>query len=166
MNTFFEKVSYNNFKDAMLDYNKNFMESDIQKVYDEIKIPKRATKSSAGYDFSSTIDFSLNPGEEIKIPTGIRVKMKPEQVLLIFPRSSLGFKFRFQLNNSTGVIDADYYDSENEGHIFIKMFNGGNKIIELKRGNAFAQGVFINYQITDDDDVTNIRNGGLGSTNV
>ena len=166
MNTFFEKISYNNFKEAMLDYNKNFIESDIQKVYDEIKIPKRATKSSAGYDFSSTIDFSLNPGEEIKIPTGIRVKMKPEQVLLIFPRSSLGFKFRFQLNNSTGVIDADYYDSENEGHIFIKMFNGGTKSIQLNTGNAFAQGIFINYLLTDDDVATNIRNGGLGSTNV
>lgn len=166
MNTFFEKVSYNNFKDAMLDFNKNLNESDIKNVYNEIKIPKRATKSSAGYDFSSTIDFVLNPGEEIKIPTGIRAKMKSDQVLLIFPRSSLGFKYRFQLNNSTGVIDADYYDSENEGHIFIKMFNGGTKRIEITRGNAFAQGIFINYILTDDDNVSNIRNGGLGSTNV
>ena len=166
MSTYFEKISYNNFENAMLDLDKNLTKHDIQKIYDGIKIPKRATKSSAGYDFSSTIDFTLNPGEEIKIPTGIRAKMNDDQVLLIFPRSSLGFKFRFQLNNSVGVIDADYYYSENEGHIFIKMFNGGTKSIQLNTGNAFAQGIFINYLLTDDDDATNIRNGGLGSTNV
>ena len=92
--------------------------------------------------------------------------MKDNEVLLIFPRSSLGFKYRFQLNNSIGVIDADYYNSDNEGHIFIKMFNGGDKDIEIKLGNAFAQGIFLNYNLTDNDDASNTRNGGIGSTNA
>ncbi len=166
MSTFFEKISYNNFESAMLDYNNNFDKALIRKIYDEIKIPKRATKLSAGYDFSSTIEFVLKPSKEVKIPTGIRAKMEDNEVLLIFPRSSLGFKYRFQLNNSIGVIDADYYNSDNEGHIFIKMFNGGNKDIAIKIGEAFAQGIFLNYNLTDDDNASEIRKGGIGSTNA
>ena len=166
MSTFFEKISYKNFETSMLDIDKSFDKTYIKDVYDNIKIPKRATKLSAGYDFCSTLEFILMPKEEIKIPTGIRAKMKDNEVLLIFPRSSLGFKYRFQLNNSIGVIDADYYNSDNEGHIFIKMFNGGDKDIEIKLGNAFAQGIFLNYNLTDDDDASNTRNGGIGSTNA
>ncbi len=166
MSTFFEKISYNNFEASMLDIDSSFDKAKIKEVYDNIKIPKRATRLSAGYDFSSTLDFILKKGEEIKIPTGIRAKMKDNEVLLIFPRSSLGFKYRFQLNNSIGVIDADYYNSDNEGHIFIKMFNGGNKDIEIKIGNAFAQGIFLNYNLTDDDETDKVRKGGIGSTDV
>lgn len=166
MSTFFEKVTYKNFETSMLDVDNNFDIHKIKEIYDNIKIPKRATKLSAGYDFCSTLEFTLKPKEEIKIPTGIRAKMKDNEVLLIFPRSSLGFKYRFQLNNSIGVIDADYYYSDNEGHIFIKMFNGGSKDIEIKLGNAFAQGIFLNYNLTDNDDASNIRNGGIGSTNA
>ena len=135
--------------------------------YDDIKLPQRATKGSAGYDFYSPFDFILNPQETIKIPTGIRAKMNDGYVLLLFPRSSLGFKYRLQLDNSVGVIDSDYYYSDNEGHIYIKITNDSKdgKILSVNKGEAFAQGIFLQFAITVDDESDNIRNGGFGSTN-
>lgn len=134
-------------------------------TYNNIKLPKRATLYSAGYDFYSPIDFTLKPGETIKVPTGIRCKMIDSYVLMIFPRSSLGFKYRLQLDNTVGIIDADYYNALNEGHIFIKMTNNSEKVLEVKEGEAFAQGIFLEYGITYDDEVSESRKGGFGSTN-
>ena len=135
--------------------------------YGTVKLPKRATKGSAGYDFYSPIDFTLNPGETIKIATGIRVYMEEGWVLKIYPRSGLGFKYRLGLNNTVGIIDQDYYFSDNEGHIQIKMTNASNegKSLSVKAGEAFAQGIFLEYGLTYDDDATEERNGGFGSTN-
>lgn len=135
-------------------------------LYNEIKLPQRATKGSAGYDFYSPIDFTLNPQETIKVPTGIRVKIEDGWFLSIFPRSSLGFKYRLRLNNTVGIIDSDYYHALNEGHIFIKITNEStDKVVTIKKGEAFAQGIFIPFGITEDDDVKTVRTGGMGSTN-
>ena len=138
----------------------------IQKIYDGIELPKRATSGSAGYDFYAPVDFTIAPGETVKIPTGIRVHMEEEWVLKCYPRSGLGFKYRLQLNNTVGIIDSDYYYSDNEGHIFAKITNDSNegKTVELKAGNGFMQGIFVEYGITVDDDVQTVRNGGFGST--
>lgn len=89
-------------------------------------------------------------------------------MLSIFPRSSLGFKYRLQLNNTVGIIDSDYFYSDNEGHMFIKMTNDSRegKTVELAAGMAFAQGIFLPYGITVDDDCTSTRNGGFGSTDA
>jgi dUTP pyrophosphatase len=162
----FEKVSFDQFKEGMSDF--NFDESRLKEIYDNIKLPHRATAYSAGYDIYTTVDFKLNPGETIKIPTGIRCRMDGDYGLFIFPRSGLGFKFRLQLNNTVGVIDSDYYGSDNEGHIFIKITNDSNenKTVELKEGDAFVQGIFLQYGITEDDDASGVRNGGFGSTSV
>ena len=159
----FEKVSYEQFKDACLEV---FPESDPKELYDGIKLPKRATRGSAGYDFFTPEAFTLKPAETIKIPTGIRAYIEPEWVLKLYPRSGLGFKFRLQLNNTVGIIDSDYYYSDNEGHIFCKITNDSNenKVVSLERGDGFCQGIFIEYGITIDDDTTDIRNGGFGST--
>ena len=129
-------------------------------------LPKRATAGSAGYDFFSPVDFTVAPGQGIKLPTGIRVEMEPEWVLKCYPRSGLGFKYRLQLNNTVGIIDSDYFYSDNEGHIFAKLTNDSreNKTLELKAGEGFMQGIFVEYGITVDDDATAIRNGGFGST--
>lgn len=140
--------------------------SEIKEIYDDIKLPKRATKFSAGYDFYSPFDFILKPSETIKIPTGIRCKMDNNIVLLIYPRSSLGFKYRMMLENTVGVIDCDYFNADNQGHIFIKFTNHGNKTINIKKGEAFAQGILTKYYLTIDDDASNERKGGIGSTNV
>ena len=132
--------------------------------YDSIILPKRATQGSAGYDFFSPFDFNLNPGETIKIPTGVRVKIDCGWVLKIYPRSSLGFKYRLSLNNTVGIIDSDYFNADNEGHIFIKMTNCGDKPLTVEKGKAFAQGVFVEYGITIDDECEGLRTGGFGST--
>ncbi len=135
-------------------------------AYDSISLPTRATSGSAGYDFKAPFDFTLAPGETIKIPTGIRAKIDDGWVLMIYPRSGLGFKYRLQLNNTVGVIDSDYFGSDNEGHIMIKMTNCTNegKTIEVSKGQGFAQGIFMAYGITTDDEATTVRNGGFGST--
>lgn len=158
----FYKVSFEEFRKAFED-----MEDDtVQAMYDEIKLPKRATQGSAGYDFFVPYDLVLKPNETAKIPTGIRAKMEVNWVLKLYPRSGLGFKYRLQLNNTVGIIDSDYYFSDNEGHIFAKITNDTNedKTIELKKYDGFMQGIFIEYGITVDDDATEVRNGGFGST--
>ena len=160
----FEKVSFEQFKKDWLDtfYNTE----NIEEIYKGIKMPKRATSGSAGYDFYSTLAFELKPGESIKIPTGIRAKINDGWVLKLYPRSGLGFKFRVQMNNTVGIIDSDYYNSDNEGHIFCKIMNDTNedKTVSLNQGAGFCQGIFVEYGITFDDDVTEERNGGFGST--
>ena len=131
-------------------------------------MPKRKTKRSAGYDIHSLTDFTLRPRESIKLPTGLKSFMEDNNVLLIAPRSSLGFKYRLQLDNTIGVIDADYFDNEsNEGHIWIKVTNDGDKDLTIKTGDAFAQAIFVRYDICDDDsfDEGETRVGGIGSTN-
>ena len=153
----FEKVSFNQ-------YQKD--QENAQQYYNDIKLPKRATIGSAGYDFYMPYDLVLEPGQTAKIPTGIRASMQNGWVLCLFPRSGLGFKYRLQLNNTVGIIDADYYGSDNEGHIFAKITNDSNegKVLELKKGEGFMQGIFLPFGITEDDDVSEVRNGGFRST--
>ncbi|MBO4902626.1 MAG: deoxyuridine 5'-triphosphate nucleotidohydrolase [Lachnospiraceae bacterium] len=161
----FEKVSYGQFYNGWKDCFGS-TDSEIAAIYDGIMLPRRATAGSAGYDFFCPIDLTLNPGETVKIPTGIRVRMEEGWVLKLYPRSGLGFKYRLQLNNTVGIIDSDYYASDNEGHIFSKITNDTNegRTIHLQAGSGFMQGIFVEYGITVDDDVYAVRNGGFGST--
>lgn len=162
----FEKVSQNQFLKDCKDAFPEMDESMIIQAYEGIHLPKRATTGSAGYDFYLPFDLKLSPKETIKIPTGIRASMNESWVLHLYPRSGLGFKFRLQLNNTVGIIDSDYYYSSNEGHIQIKITNDSNegKIIDIKQGEGFAQGIFLQYGITVDDETSSIRDGGFGST--
>lgn len=165
----FEKVSYEQFYNAMCEIiNTEYQDELIRKAYEGLLLPKRATQGSAGYDFKSPVNFTLEPGRTLKIPTGIRVKIEDGWWLGILPRSSLGFKYRLQLDNTLGVIDADYYHSDNEGHIFIKITNDSttDKTLEVKAGDGFAQGIFLPYGITYSDDTRGVRNGGMGSTDI
>lgn len=158
----FEKVSYEQFSGALTGYE----ESAVKKIYDVLPLPTRATSGSAGYDFKAPFDFTLEPGQTIKIPTGIRVRIDDGWWLGCFPRSGLGFKYRLQLDNTVGVIDSDYYGSGNEGHIFAKITNDSmdGRSLTVKAGDAFMQGIFIPYGITRSDDVQVVRDGGMGST--
>ena len=134
----------------------------------EITLPKRATAGSAGYDFALPFDLELGPKETVRIPSGIRSQIRDGWVLMIFPRSSLGFKYRLQLDNTLGVIDEDYYGADNEGHIQIQITNDSRsgKVLEIPAGKAFAQGLFVPYGITEDDEAEGKRTGGFGSTNA
>ena len=160
----FEKVSFDQFKIDCIDKLGNVQ--DINGVYNDIIFPKRATVGSAGYDFFAPVDITLAPNETITVPTGIRAKINEGYVLLIFPRSGLGFKYRLQLDNTIGVIDADYYGAKNEGHIMIKITNDTkeNRTLTIPKGTGFAQGIFMSFGITIDDNTSNIREGGMGST--
>ena len=133
-----------------------------------IELPVRATAGSAGYDFKTPWDIHLQPGESVRIPTGLRCRIAPGWVLLIAPKSGLGFKYRLQLDNTLGVIDEDYYGADNEGHIQIQITNDSRsgKILEIPAGKAFAQGLFVPYGITEDDEAEGKRTGGFGSTNA
>ena len=162
----FHKVSFEQFKKDWADTFPDMPEEEIIHIYEGIRLPARATSGSAGYDFFTPVALELKPGETIKIPTGIRASMQPEWVLHLYPRSGLGFKFRLQLNNTVGIIDSDYFNSDNEGHIFAKITNDSNegKVLKLQAGEGFMQGIFLEYGITEDDDADGVRNGGFGST--
>lgn len=158
MNKFY-KVSYDEY------FNDVGSDEDLQQEYDDIQLPRRATKYSAGYDLFAPFSFSLEPNETIKIPTGIRCQLDYDRFLAIYPRSSLGFKYMVALCNTVGIVDSDYYVSDNQGHIFIKIVNWGEKTLNINKGEAFAQGIIQYYDKTVDDDVGLTRNGGFGSTN-
>lgn len=162
----FEKVSFEQFYQAMADTFGELSEDAVRKDWERIELPTRATAGSAGYDFHTPVEVRLEPGQTAKIPTGIRVSINGGWFLGCFPRSGLGFKYRLQLDNTVGIIDSDYYYSDNEGHIFAKITNDSksDKTLYLDFGDKFMQGIFLPYGVTYSDDVTAERNGGLGST--
>lgn len=133
--------------------------------YSDISLPVRGTSHSAGYDFKSPIEFELKPGEFKKVPTGIKVQMNDDEYLMLFVRSSMGFKYNIRLCNQVGIVDSDYYNNpDNEGHMFIKIQNEGTEIVKINKGDRFAQGIFNKYYLTDDDSANGNRTGGFGST--
>ena len=148
----FEKVSYPRFEADFLDCFPNATPEDARAAYDALSLPRRATSGSAGYDFFAPAAFTLAPGEGIKIPTGIRAKISEGWVLTLYPRSSLGFKFRLQLDNTVGVIAKLTCDARN------------GKTVSVAAGTGFVQGIFLPFGICEGDDATQVRNGGFGST--
>lgn len=161
----FKKVSYEQFeKDWLKCF--PFEKDNIHDIYEEITLPHRATKGSAGYDFVSPKKIVLAPQETVLLPTGIRARINDGFVLMLFPRSSLGFKYRMQLNNTVGVIDSDYYDADNEGHIMCKITNdtNENRAMTIEAHQGFVQGIFLAYGVVDEDSAEETRTGGFGST--
>ncbi|MBN2278948.1 MAG: dUTP diphosphatase [Candidatus Marinimicrobia bacterium] len=151
----FEKISPQQFEKDMNNFN----------LYEDVKLPRRATKHSAGYDIFALQDIHLKTGEMAAIPTGIKCFMQSDEWLSIHVRSGHGFKYNIRLKNQVGVIDSDYYDNvKNEGHIFVALQNEGEKDFFVKKGEAFAQAIFHKYLVADNDFVETTRNGGFGST--
>ena len=153
----FEKISFEQFKKDI---------SNDKKLYEEYILPTRGTKNAAGYDFYALFDYTLKPGDIMKIPTGIKVQMEDDDVLFLIDRSSMGFKWNVRMCNQVGVIDADYYNNEsNEGHILIKLKNEGEHDYKIELGSAIAQGIILSYNTIDnEEEIDNIRTGGTGST--
>ena len=162
----FEKVSFEQFGKDWRKYDPACTGSEMRRIYDSLKLPQRATKGSAGYDFYAPVSFSMKPGEEILMPTGIRAKINSGYVLVLVPRSSLGFRYRMQLDNTVGIIDSDYYYAENEGHMMCKLINDSRqrKTLTISEGSGMVQGIFLPFGITEDDEAEGIRTGGFGST--
>jgi dUTP pyrophosphatase len=164
----FHKVSRNQFQKDFLESVPAFCCEEVNHIYDSIPLPFRATKGSAGYEITTPCSVCLQPGESVKIPTGLNVEIQEGWVLLLFPKSGLGFRYRLQLDNTVGVVDSDYYGARNEGHIMIQITNDSKKeaVLELEAGKAFAQGVFVPFGVTLDDQTDGVRVGGFGSTEV
>lgn len=164
----FEKVSYDEYKKSVLKFFPNSPDEEIQKSYDEIVMPERATAGSAGYDIHTPTSFYLNAGDAITFPTGLRCQIDPGWVMLVFPRSGHGFKWYSRLANTVGVIDADYYFADNEGHIMVKLRResdaGDIRQVGVNAGDAVVQAVFVPFGITKDDHADGVRHGGFGST--
>ncbi len=173
----FEKVSLEEYLRSRLEFANRQVLGDerYQEMVDEctrewenIILPSRATAGSAGYDFYLPVHIHVFDDDSgnlnSAICTGIRAKIQPGWVLMIFPRSGLGFKYGVRLKNTVGVIDSDYYNADNEGHIKVKL--SADKFFELHAGDRFAQGVFLPYGITTDDAADQERTGGMGSTGV
>jgi len=157
----FEKISR---RQLLKDFDDKFRYHEMEP--EKVILPERATAKSAGYDIFSTFPFVLEPGEATKIPTGLKAYMQPDEVLMIYPRSSLGFKYYARLANSTGLIDADYYNNDdNEGHIWVKLRNESDKVMEIEQGEAICQAVFQKYLLADGDSFDGEeRKGGIGSS--
>lgn len=164
----FEKVSFSQFEKDCKKIG-CWDDKEIKEAYEGLKLPKRGTTGSAGYDFVTPFEFWLSrysqllEDEIVTIPTGIRVKMSQGKALILMPRSGLGFKSGMTLANTLGLIDSDYYYSDNEGHIMAK-FVVGFKETHVQQFERVMQGIFIDYYTTEDDDANATRNGGFGST--
>ena len=130
----------------------------------EIPLPKRATAGSAGYDFVAPAETVIPTGGSALIPTGIRAEMEPGWVLVLFPRSSLGFKTGIRLSNTAGIIDSDYAFAKNEGHIMVKLLNPSDELVVIGRGERFCQGIFLPYGTAEENGDFAERSGGFGST--
>lgn len=145
---------------------KEFLKNNSLEDYTKIKLPSRATSSSAGYDFYLPYDLVIKPKESILVKTGIKACMENDEFLMIVIRSSLGVKKGLQLSNNVGIIDSDYYNNiDNEGHIMISLKNCSDIAVTLICGERIAQGIFLKYLKVDDDSNQNARLGGFGSTN-
>ena len=170
----FEKISREQFEKDFVGY---LFDPDVWETESEqdreyrfnkaIKLPKRGTAKSAGYDFFSPIGFTLNPGQDINLPTGIKAYMQKDEVLKAYPRSGHGFKYYARLANTIGIIDSDFFNNEkNEGHIWIKIRNEGDKVLKIEQGEGIAQFIFQKYLLADGDNFEGEkRKGGFGSTN-
>ena len=155
---YFEKVSREEYEKHNLDI-----------PYEELKLPFRSTTGSAGYDFVSTKNILLNPGEDVIIPLGWKCKMLKDEMLLMMPKSGLGFKHYTRLANTIGLGDSDFFNAENgEGHYMMKLRNEGDKPLEVKAGQKIGQAVLTKYLIVDGDSrlVGEKRTGGYGSTGL
>lgn len=132
-----------------------------------IRIPVRKTEQSAGYDIESAEDIELLPGKVTIVRTGLKAYMGPDEYLALHVRSGISIKNGIFLINGTGIIDADYYNNEdNEGHIMAALFNTGNEPFSVKKGDRIVQGIFCRYLITDGDSAAGKRSGGIGSTGI
>jgi len=158
MARFFEKISFKQFSEDV--------EDNIE-LYEAYTLPKRSTNHSAGYDFFSLYDFVLKPGEIKKIPTGIKIAMNEDEMLMLVIRSSMGFKYNVRMCNQIGIFESDYYNNpNNEGHAWLKLQNEGDIDYVVKKGEAICQGIFNKFLTIDNElEINNERKGGLGSTN-
>ena len=118
-----------------------------------INLPVRSTKNSAGYDIEAAEDCtipSFKKGQKpTLIKTGLKAYMQEDEVLILANRSSNPGKKGLILANSIGVVDSDYYsNSDNDGHIMFAFYNIKEEDVEIKKGERIGQAIFQKFLIS------------------
>lgn len=162
----FEKVKKEMYEEALTAQAEELFLVDYRKnCYEDIKLPKRATEGSAGYDFFAPYGLCVKANTWYTMPLGIKfVTDRKDIFLMMVPRSGLGFKYNFQLSNTCGIIDSDYQYAKNDGQICLKFKT--NQDINIEKGQAIIQGIFTTYLLVDEDKADEKRVGGFGSTSA
>ena len=168
----FEKVSFEEFVDACIrshSYDNNV--DTLRRIYDNIPLPTRSTNRSSGYDFYYPGEKPIHifKGGSVIFPTGIRCVFYEEGYdLTLFPRSGMGFRYRAHLDSTVGIIDNDYFEAKNEGHIMVKLSCDPRHCdsMTINPGDRFVQGIIreLFYAEEDETEEKDSRTGGMGST--
>lgn len=141
---------------------------EVAKGYEdkEVQLPKRSTTYSAGYDLALLEELTIHPGEIKAGVTGLKAFMEDDEVLQLYPRSSLPKRYHLTMPNNVGIIDKDYYgNSDNDGAIFITLWNFGTQAVTLSKGERVAQAIFSKYlTVSNEKEIKTTRSGGFGST--
>ena len=158
MARYFEKISWEQWQKDI---------GNDREVYNNHELPKRQTKFSAGYDFKSPIGFVLHPGDVKKVPTGVKIAMNEDEMLMLVVRGSVGFKYNVRMTNQIGIFESDYFNNiSNEGHALISLQNHSSEDFVVKVGDRIGQGIFTKFLTVDNEEkIENERTGGFGSTN-
>ena len=141
----------------------------VIKAFPDVELPERADARSAGYDMFAPIDITLLPAQKTLLWTNVKAYMQPDEVLSLFPRSSMGVKKGLMLSNTVGIIDSSYYSNEgNDGNIGLALLNTSGVAIVIKRGERICQAIFTKYLISDNGNPSEdvVREGGFGSSGV
>lgn len=164
----FEKVSFEQFSADMEQWMLDFNWEMHEVYYDSVKLPKRQTKGSAGYDIASPMRLIIEPGEQVVIPSGIRAVFSDEELktwhLEVFAGQACQSGEGLNITNQVEIINADHFQGENEGDILLALKNTSRKIIDIAQGERICQGIFKIHGLTTDDDAEGHRSGGVGST--
>ena len=167
----FERVEYESFSKDMrkwLPVMKDARDSYLAKILNVVTMPRRETKGSAGYDFRLPIPVTIPSGGKVVVPSGIRAVFREDEMdtwhLQVYVRSSTGIREETDIPNGTGIIDADYYLSENGGDILLALKNNSDHTVMFGQGERVCQGIFMIHGLTEDDDANGYRTGGVGST--
>ena len=159
----FEKISFDEFSKVFAQEFES--EAKLKESYNTFRLPLHMTETSAGHDFHTVVPFAIPPGVMKLIPTGVKCQLEPNQVLMLYPRSSTGIKKNLMLANTVGIIDSDYYNNpDNEGHIYLPLYNYGNEIVKGYVGDRFVQGIITRFEVADNSGTGSVREGGMGST--
>ena len=137
----------------------------IKRLDPTVPLPSYAKAGDAGADLATRIDFTINPGERMLVPTGISIALPNGYVALVHPRSGLAIKHGISMVNTPGTVDAGY-----RGELQVILINHDlTQPDSFKKGDRIAQLVIQKVERADFVEVSDLpgsdrSSGGFGST--
>ena len=137
----------------------------IKRLDPTVPLPSYAKAGDAGADLATRIDFTINPGERMLVPTGISIALPNGYVALVHPRSGLAIKHGISMVNTPGTVDAGY-----RGELQVILINHDlTQPVSFKKGDRIAELVIQKVERADFVEVSDIPGsdraaGGFGST--